>query len=349
MRLRTIDAAIVGALIFLAATFETASAAPKTDILEFLNGDRLTGEIKGLDRGKLQFNTDATGTIAVEWDKVASIETNQLLQVETSLGLRYLGQARTPKDAGSIRIADRDGAAARSIAMTDVVRIDVIDQGDLLNRLDGYLTAGYNYTKASDVQTFTFTGGIKTRNERREVSFDAATTATTEKDDEDSERYSLQGNYRRLLPERRFYQGYAAIEGNDALGLDLRTIVGGAYGTYLVQNNRREWAAFAGVALNREDFQESEERESVEAVFGTTYSFYRFDTPEANVDATLVVLPSLTESGRVRSEATLKSRYEIVEDLFFELSLYGSYDSEPDENADSNSDYGITTSVGFSF
>jgi putative salt-induced outer membrane protein YdiY len=248
-----------------------------------------------------------------------------------------------------MRITDRDGSAARSVALADIVRIDVIDQGDLLNRLDGYVTGGYNYTKASDVQTFTFTGGIRTRNERREVSVDAATTATTEKDDEDSKRYSVQGNYRRLLPDRRFYQGYGALEGNDALGLDLRTILGGAYGTYLVQNNRREWAAFAGLALNREEFEESDQRESIEAVLGTTYSFFRFDTPEANVDATLVVLPSLTESGRVRSEATLKSRYEIVEDLFFEISLYGSYDNEPDENAESNSDYGITTSVGYSF
>jgi hypothetical protein len=347
MRLRTVAAVVCALTCF--GCLEQARAAPKTDILKFVNGDRLTGEVKGLAQGRLQFSTDATDTIAIEWDKIASIETNQLLQVETSLGLRYLGQARTPDAAGSMRIADRSGSAARSVAMSDIVRIDVIDQGDLLNRLDGYVTAGYNYTKASDVQTFTFTGGIRTRNERREVSVDAATTATTEKDDEDSERFSVQGNYRRLLPNRRFYQGYAALEGNDALGLDLRTILGGAYGTYLVQNNRREWAAFAGLALNREDFEESDERESIEAVLGTTYSFFRFDTPEANVDATLVVLPSLTESGRVRSEATLKSRYEIVEDLFFEISLYGIYDNEPDVNAESNSDYGITTSVGYSF
>ena len=44
----------------------SAQAAPKTDIIIFKNGDKLTGEIKSLKRGKLSFNTDATGTISIE-------------------------------------------------------------------------------------------------------------------------------------------------------------------------------------------------------------------------------------------------------------------------------------------
>jgi putative salt-induced outer membrane protein YdiY len=341
--------AVVGGVLSFVGVARPAQAAPKTDILIFLNGDNLTGEAKGLDHGKLSFNTDATGTIAIEWDDVASLETNQVLQVETSSGLRYLGQSTRPDQHGFMRILYADEPATRDVALADIVRFEPIDQGAWVQRLDGYITAGYDYTKASEVQTFTFSGGVKTRNERRELSLDAATTVTTEKDDEDSNRFSVQGNHRRLLPDRRFYLGYASVQANDALGLDLRTSLGGGYGTYLVQDRRNEWAAFAGLSVNREDFEESDRRDSLEAVLGTTYSFYRFDTPEANVDATLVVLPSLTESGRVRSEATLKSRYEIVEDLFFEISLYGSYDSEPDQDAESDSDYGVTTSVGYSF
>ena len=64
----------------LAGITSIAHAAPKTDILIFVNGDRLTGEVKGLAHGKLQFNTDATNTIAIEWDKVASLESKQLLE-----------------------------------------------------------------------------------------------------------------------------------------------------------------------------------------------------------------------------------------------------------------------------
>ena len=42
-------------------------------------------------------------------------------------------------------------------------------------------------------------------------------------------------------------------------------------------------------------------------------------------------------------------RQEIVVDFFFELSVYGTYDSQPPEGALQTSDYGLVTSIGYSF
>jgi hypothetical protein len=327
----------------------TACGAPKTDVLRFVNGDHLTGEFKGLDHGKMRFSTDATDTIAIQWNKVASLKTSQELQVELASGARYLGQMRPGASAGSIQIVPAGGITAQDIRLLDIVRINVIDQGKLIEHLDGYVTGGYDYTKASELQTFMFTGGVKTRDELREISLDGSVSATHQTDVEDTDRFNVTANYRRLLLERRFYQGFGSLEGNDELGLDLRTTLGGAFGLYLAQDSHREWVTFAGLALTSEQFHESDPRQSIEAVLGTSYSLFRFEATDANIDASLFVLPSLTESGRVRSEATLKSRYEMIKDLFFEVSVYGSYDSEPDEDAESNSDYGLTTSLGYSF
>jgi len=324
-------------------------AAPKTDVVVFRNGDRLTGEVKGLDRGQLSFKTDAAGTLSIEWERLTSVDSRQVLQVELTSGIRYVGQSVTASGPGKLRVAPHDGREAREFDITDVVRMDPIDQGSLLARLDGYLTAGYDYTKANNLQTFTFTGGLSARNERVLRSLDASTTITSQDAVEDSNRYDVTGNNRWLLANRRFYQGFAGLEGNDELGLDLRTTVGGAYGSYLVQSSRQEWAVLAGLAALREDFATQDTSESLEGLIGTQYSFFRFDDPEANIDASLYVMPSLTESGRVRSEAKLRSRYEIITDLFFEISLYGSYDTDADAEADSKSDYGVTTSLGYSF
>jgi hypothetical protein len=82
----------------------TAWAAPKTDVIVLVNGDRLTGEVKGLERGKLSFKTDATGTIQVEWDKVASLQSGQYLQVELTSGLRYAGRAPQHDREGQLLI-----------------------------------------------------------------------------------------------------------------------------------------------------------------------------------------------------------------------------------------------------
>ena len=42
-------------------------------MVTLLNGDRLTGEILNLNRGRLELKTDDAGTINIEWDKIASV------------------------------------------------------------------------------------------------------------------------------------------------------------------------------------------------------------------------------------------------------------------------------------
>ena len=50
-----------------------ASAQGKTDVVTLANGDRITGEIERLERGRLEFKTDDAGTLYLEWDKLASL------------------------------------------------------------------------------------------------------------------------------------------------------------------------------------------------------------------------------------------------------------------------------------
>jgi hypothetical protein len=326
-------------------------AAPKTDIVTLKNGDRFTGEIKGLEQGQLKFKTDAAGTIYIEWAKIATLKTDQYFQVEMASGERYTGRAPSPGEVDKLRIAGEEDALPLNLPLADVIRLDPIERGQLLKRLDGYVTAGYDYTKANDLQTFTFTGGLNSRSEIRAWTIDGSSTLTSQQGNDDSNRWTVNAGVRRFLQQRWFYQGFGGLEGNDELALDLRTLVGGAFGRYLQQDNDHEWAAYAGLAYNRENYSASDRDggDSLEGVLGTQYSFFRYDTPEASLDGVLNLYPSLTQSGRIRGEGKLRSRYELVKDLFFEISLYGSYDSDPSKNAESDSDYGLTTSLGYSF
>lgn len=347
--LRHLSAALLACAAGLVLPVGAASAAPKTDVVVFENGDRLTGEVKELSHGKLTFNTDATGDITIEWDDIARIESRQWLQVETSSGARYTGHADRADTEGKLLVVDERGGVSRLLPLAEVVRIAPIEQGRLIERVDGYLTAGYDYSKASNLQTFSFTGGVKLRNERSQWTIEGETYVTAQSGGDDSQRYTLGGAYRYFLPERQFVQGFATLEANDELGLDLRSSVGAAYGQFLRQTNSREWVAYAGAALTQEQFTGDETQQNVEGVLGTQYSYFRYDSPKASLDFTLTVFPSLTDLGRYRLDSGLRSRYELVKDLFFEVSLYAEYDSEPGDEARSNSDYGLVTSLGYSF
>ena len=240
------------ALLALLLAAGHLQAAPKTDVVTLLNGDHVTGEVKELAQGVLRFKTDDMGTLSIEWDKIASLKSDQYLRVDMQDGTRYEGRAAQVGAGRHLVITGNDGAAVREVAMGRIVRLASIDQGDLLDRLDGYATVGYDYTKSSGVQQLTLTGGISSRDVLREWAIDGATTLTTQPGQRDTRRYNVDGYNRRFMADRWFYQGLASVNGNQDLGVDLRATLGGAFGRYLVQTSRQELAAYAGAGVTQE-------------------------------------------------------------------------------------------------
>jgi hypothetical protein len=46
---------------------------------------------------------------------------------------------------------------------------------------------------------------------------------------------------------------------------------------------------------------------------------------------------------------TFNFRWKVVHDSYFEISMYGNYDSQSGVEVNSEHDYGTTTSIGYSF
>ena len=104
-----------------------ALAADKTDIVVLINGDRITGEIKEMTYGQLKVKTEDIGTLYIEWEKIASITTNQELQVEMADGRRFFGPAPEPAStAGSIRLMKSwygEEPVSVELSISDIVRL----------------------------------------------------------------------------------------------------------------------------------------------------------------------------------------------------------------------------------
>lgn len=343
-----------GALLACVATASllqapSVLAAPKTDQVVLLNGDRITGEIKGLEHNRLRYATDHMGTIYIEWDKIARLTSSQYLQFERSDGSRYYGQL-VPGEADAVLQVRRDPKArAEAVTMASIVRAQPIVGGDFIDRLDGYVSAGFDSAKANDRRSADFSAGLSSRSRTREWSLDGSANLTDDSAGETSERYQLQGDWRLLRARRDFWQGFAGLERNSELDLNLRTLVGAGYGRYFVQSNAADWVGGLGLAYSHENYTGGETFDSLEAVLTTSFSIFRYDFPETDIGGSLSLLPSLTESGRYRAEADLRAKYEFVDDLYFEIKLYGSYDSKPPLEDSETSDYGVVTSLGYSF
>jgi hypothetical protein len=320
--------------------------AAKTDVVELLNGDRITGEVKELAYGQLRFATDDMGTLYIEWSKIASLTSTRTLQVEMLDGRRLSAAAAARGDApATLRLV---GDAPQDVPIAGIARITALDTGSGLERLYGSLSVGYSFTQASDVQVFNLGTSIGSRRQSLHwrVSLDAQMTSQQEAPS--SQRATLAGSRERFMADGWYREATLSFTRNQELGLDLRSLVGGGLGRYLVRRADTEWRAGIGLAASAEELTDGTRRESVELQLGTTFNIFRFDAPQMNLAASLMVLPSLSESGRIRGEAALRLRREMVEDLFLEVSLYDSYDNRTVAGTRSN-DWGLATSLGYSF
>jgi putative salt-induced outer membrane protein YdiY len=305
--------------------------------------------VKSLEYNRLKLSTEHMGTIYVEWDKIASLQSSQYLLLERTDGTRYYGQLAAGGDESTLFVKRDVDKPAQPVEKSSIVRAQPILGGDFVDRLDGYVSAGFDTAKANNRSSIDFAGGLSARTRVREWELDGAVNLTDDSAGDTSERYQLQGDYRQFFKARDFYLGFAGFERNTELDLNLRTTLGGGFGRYFVQNNHSEWVGGLGLAYSHENYTGGEVADSVEGVITTAFKVFRYDFPETDIGGTLTLLPSLTQSGRYRAEGDLRAKYEFVDDLYFELKVYGSYDSKPPLADSEQSDYGVTTSLGYSF
>lgn len=329
---------------------EAPAPSRRTDVITLVNGDRITGDIKELAYGQLKLKTDYVGTLYIQWNKIASIETKQILQLELADGRRYFGRIPDPGPGDAVlRVTmSETGADPIEIRNMDVVRAWPLKERVWYDRLEGSFSVGYSYARSSAVEQFNLAASVGSRARLRKWRIESEAQVTNQVTGPSTQRATVTGTVERFRQNARFIQYNGEVTHNQGLGLDLRTLAGIGYGRYLYQREDLEWKAVAGITLQNEIRSDGRSVQSSEASFNTEARLFRLDHPKRDISASITILPSLTESGRVRGEASLRARQEFIEDMFLELSLYESYDSDPPQGANSN-DWGVVTSLGFTF
>ncbi len=335
------------ALLFASAS---ASAGKKTDIIEFGNGSRLVGEFKGLERGKATFKTDATDTISIDWANVTRLVTDQNVRIDLRDGRRYFGALGRGAEAGSLSVSTGVGAIA--LPIDEAVELDPV-KSTILDRIDFDISFGYSFAKSTGVEQLNFASTLRYDTEL--VSRDLNLSSQTTSSDSESGSSRNVAGYRSIkMRDNRWFAGWTGLyESNDALSLDHR-ITGGAVGgrTFFPSVNQR-LRAFAGLAVNGERFEGNNTQTSLEGVIAGTVDWFDFGEPELDLSSMLTLYPSITETGRVRGNFDVSLRWELFKDLYWKLSLFDDYDSRPDGRTGdpnpANNDYGVTTSVGWSW
>jgi hypothetical protein len=338
--------AIVAIALALSLT-TTTHAQGRTDVVTLANGDRITGEVERLQRGRLEFKTDDAGTLYLEWDKLSSLVAKRRVEVLTTDGRRFLGSLGRAADR-SIAVVTSEGDVP--LLMSDVTLITPIGT-KFWRQLDGSIDTGFSYTRSSGVSQLNLNSDTVYRRVASRARLTASLTQTTTKDDESDQddRAYAELSYLRYPWQRWFILTTGRFETNESVGLTLRSQIGAAAGPRLVNSNRAQLVLGGGLAFNREQGVDVAPTENLEAFFTFGTSYYTYDRPRTNVDVSLQYYPSLSNPGRQRVQLDAGVKREFWKDVFAALTLYTTYDNRPPNPSANTNDVGVVLSVGWSY
>lgn len=330
----------------LTVLFAAPASAAKTDVVVLRNGDRLTGEVTQLDRGRLTFKTDDMGTVTIEWNKVKSVAATAPFDVDDVHGNRYLGSLAPGSVPGQVVIS-WDGHTD-TLELANVIRLRRLSTS-FWKRLDGSFDMGASYTSATSLFNLDLAGSLGFERPGYEVSMDGSSTLSSQPDVEETRRNSLSLSYARRFENRWVALVGGRLEQNRELGFELRSSAAAGGGRYLVQGLSNRLLAGLGLSVNRERPTEGESTTNVEANVVLTYDRFSYDFPHVDISVGLGGFASLNDTGRYRLDVQAAIKRELLRDFYASLRGYHSYDSRPATEGAPLSDYGVTFAVGWSF
>ena len=338
-------------LVSLLALFSIA-AAGRADTVVLKNGDRITGALKGLNGGKLSFETSYAGTIKIDWKQVQHLVTAGKVEMEVAAGALYRGTLTS--DASGMQIATGDEVLP--VERSEVVRITPYGSGQtpgFWDILDGSVDAGFSLTRGNSELTQLSVGSDGSyRGKKYKLSGTATSLFSRQDNAPPTSRQTAEGRYDRFLGKRKFVFALAALERSDRQRLNLRSRAGGGFGYKFKDTPQTELSFLGGFVFINEQFQDDPNRpppehsNSAEVLAGFDLRTTVFGGVQ--ITTKLAVLPNLTQSGRYRVEFDSTARIPLLKRLTWSLTLFERFDSAPPLAVRRN-DYGVVSALGYAF
>ncbi len=342
--------------IYMLAIFGLGQSV-MADEVRLKNGDRLTGAIVKADAKTLTLKTEYAGEIAISAESVAEISSDQPLYFALAEGKTVVGKVATKDgkyavltaDAARVELEPSGVQAIRSKTEYEAYERSLVPPS-WLERWNGGLDFGYSLTTGNTrTNNLALGGNLARQTKRDKVSLYAAYINAKNKNNGLTETTANAirggGRYEIGLTSRLVAFGFADFEYNEIQLLDLRSVLGGGLGYYLIKHERTQFQVFGGGAYNRENFSDGTRRNSAEILVGEELTSKISD--RVLFRERFQFFPNMTESGEYRHTFDASLTTKLTRWLNWQVTASNRYLSNPVPGS-KNNDLLLTTGIGIS-
>jgi hypothetical protein len=331
-------------VIFCLCFVMTAKCFAQSDSLVLTNGDVIEGTIKSMDKGVVIVSTPYSKTdFTIKWSGVKEIYSKSVFLVNLSDGRKMNGLLQSTPGGQKVTILGANDQKMET-SLIDIVYLKGLKSG-FWSRVKASIDAGLSFSKANNLQQTTINSSVGYTADKWLLDFYYTMVQSSQENVATTKRIDAGVSYKYSLPKDWFLAASATFLANTEQALKLRSIGKGGAGNYLVHTNSSYWALSGGLSFNNESFTNGTEgRNSLEAYAGSELNL--FDVGDLSLYNSIYVYPSLTESGRWRTDFKIDLKYSLPLDFYIKSGLSFNYDNKPAVSGN-ETDYVLFFTVGW--
>ncbi|HUT02893.1 MAG TPA: DUF481 domain-containing protein [bacterium] len=313
------------------------------DEVHLVNGDRITGEVKNMEKGTLLLMIAYAGEVKVNWADVSCLTTSRSHKFVLNDGQVLFGQAIC-STAGTVKIVGDIVGESLPIPVSNVAAINPSPPAPAV-KYTGSLAAGYSQT---DGNTETIAANASARFVARskrqrftlkgKFNYGETDRVMTSRNAAGSLKYDF------FVTKRFYAYTHSLFERDDFADLRLRSTLGAGAGYQVIDTERASFSLEAGPSYLNNDFETASDENYVAGRWGVDFSlkiipdrmrvfhshegYYSFDD----------------QSVYITSETGL--RLTIVDNFFAHAGVDYAYDSSPVEGSER---YDVTYKFGLGY
>jgi len=245
------------ARILLAALLLSSGMAQshdQSDVITMYNGDKITGEIRGLDYGALRVKTPYANEFSLEWWQIASIESKYNFEIQTDEGERLYGNVSSSDTSGQLIFTSIEASAV--IDLLKITELRPIEDtladaftytlGASLNLEPQLATAQLKATVALATERTKNTGKLTLQESTTRLEKEGG--KGYRRSDNPSRMMALDFEHQRWTNRRQFYRTFTGrFDYNESLNNYGRISVGTGLGKYFIDNAGLRFNASLGL------------------------------------------------------------------------------------------------------